>query len=283
MKSPLFTDDRLNRHLDRDGYVRLPLLNEAAVDRLKRLYQDRTADGASGFHASMFHPDRSYREALDEAIRSELEAAWTPTFRSDMKPLYGNYMVKEPDAGSGMKVHQDWTYVDEDRFDSYAIWVPLQDLDETNGIFTVVPRSHRLNNTVRGPGLTCPFHAEWAMLRDTYARPLDLRAGEAVVWNHRLAHQSPPNRSRSPRIAVTAIVVPQNADVVHFYADPGDSQVTRYAVDRDFFMDYRIGARPDAPALATFEHVERERDADELHALLRTPSWLDRLKRIVRP
>lgn len=283
MKSPLFTDDRLNRRLDRDGSVRLPLLDTAAVERLKALYQDRTADGASGFHASMFHPDRSYREALDRAIRDELAAVWNRVFRSDMVPLYGNYMVKEPDAQSGMKVHQDWTYVDEEQFDSYAIWVPLQDLDETNGIFTVVPRSHHLNNTVRGPGITCPFHGQWEMLRSAYARPLDLRAGEAVVWNHRLAHQSPPNMSDAPRIAVTAIVVPQNAEVFHFYADPGSPRVTRYAVDHDFFMDYRIGERPDAPALATFDYVERERDADELHALLRPASWLDRLKRIARP
>jgi hypothetical protein len=34
--------------------------------------------------------------------------------------LYGNFMVKEPDESSAMKIHQDWTYVDETLYNSFA-------------------------------------------------------------------------------------------------------------------------------------------------------------------
>ena len=42
-----------------------------------------------------------------------------------------------------------------------------------------------------------------------------LKAGEAIVWDHRLAHASPPNLTDTPRIAVTAIITPKDKQTLH--------------------------------------------------------------------
>ena len=258
----------LDQQLKEKGYAVVDFLDEHSTCELLNFYEVHTGDGAkSGFHASMFHTDTNYRQNMDNAIMEAFSEGFKNHFVEGYQQLYANFMVKEVGADSEMRMHQDWTYVDEDLHDSYAIWVPLLDLTDSNGVFTVFPYSHQLNNKVRGPGITCPFEQQWRNMDAALFKPIYLKAGQAVIWNHRLAHFSPPNMSDGPRIAATSIVVPEGAEVLHYFKPSADEPVEQYAVNHDFFMQYEISKRPNADLLATIDYEINSLTVEELNKL----------------
>lgn len=264
----LFKDNQRNSELIREGYTVFDFLAASEVSELADFYHQKRPEGAlQGFHASMFHEQINYREQMDQKIREVVGRVLAPELEDGFELLYANYMVKEVGEDSEMKMHQDWTYVNEDRAKSYAIWIPLLDLNETNGIFTVLPNSHHTINHFRGPGLQCPFDHHWQDMDRSLWRPIPLKAGQAIVWDHRLAHCSPPNLSDKSRIAVTAIIVPKSEQVVHYFRPSMEDKVERYAVDRDFYMNYAIGKRPQAELIDYVEHETEILSKEKLEAM----------------
>lgn len=240
----IFSDPHLQDAFEKDGYVRIPFLNEGEIADLKEFYNRYPSSFEKGFHPTMFNPDTEYRKRADQKIRSVTEPKLD--FLKGYYALYGNFMVKEPGEESRMKLHQDWTYVDETKAESLAIWFPLQDLDDTNGVLQVVPGSHRINNIIRGPGVFEPYHEVEEYLLENCLENVYLKAGEAILWDHRVLHCSPANLSSKRRISVTAILIPEGEEVHHYYQAPEHDhrQIEKFKVDNAFFMQYEIGERP---------------------------------------
>lgn len=122
----------------------------------------------------------------------------------DMVPM-GNHAINKPaHDGAPTPWHQDEAYWDPG-FDHSAIsvWVPLQDVDESNGCMAFVPGSHR--EPVRPHRLIHP-DAHGLRLDDDNepagAVVCPLRAGGATVHAGRTLHFAGPNRSDHPRRAV---------------------------------------------------------------------------------
>jgi ectoine hydroxylase-related dioxygenase (phytanoyl-CoA dioxygenase family) len=244
---PLFKGENntvLNQGLDKRGFSTIPLLNSSDIEKLLHIYFENTPIGMAGFHPTMFFEDVNYRKKMNDVIVEVLSDKLKNIISDGYKVLYGNFMVKEPGEASAMKIHQDWTYVDESKHQSFAFWIPLCDLNTENGAFHVVPYSHQADNLQRGPGTHCPFFEYKALIEEKFSKPLYLKAGEAVCWNHKLAHFSPANLSYEPRIAVTVIVVPENADVVHYFKPDSENTLFKYSVDENFYEAYKIGQFP---------------------------------------
>ncbi|MEZ5009088.1 MAG: hypothetical protein R2753_13135 [Chitinophagales bacterium] len=75
----------------------------------------------------MFHTDLSYKKEVDRIIKDVVYHKFNHIFQPNFldHQLYANFMVKEQGKESDMKWHQDWAYVHENEFDSYAIWIPV--------------------------------------------------------------------------------------------------------------------------------------------------------------
>ena len=243
--TPLFRDPSLNRTFQEKGFVQTGLLNTVEVSNLRKAYDSLPRPKNDGFHCTMFSPDIDLRKSVDRIIKECLVEKLNSVFLNQ-KPLYGNFMVKEPGIESDWFVHQDWTYVDENEHSSVAVWVPLTDLTLDNGVICMVPGSHQIKNPVRGPGVRDPWEDVHDNIKKNYHEKVFLKAGEAVIWHHRLVHFSPPNLSNTDRVAATLIYTPANVPVIHFWKDssqPG-TIVNKYAVDSDFFMQYDIVHEP---------------------------------------
>ena len=155
-----------------------------------------------------------------------------------------------------MPLHQDWTYIEETQnHRSYAVWIPLQDLHAENGSLEVLEGSHRSGNQWRGPGTTCPFQEHEALIREQGMLSAQyLKAGEAIVWDHRLAHASPPNLTNTPRIAVTAIITPKDKQTLHcVVSDEAKSHGHIILTDTSFYTQYTIGDIANYPRSAPFQ------------------------------
>ena len=81
-------------------------------------------------------------------------------------------------------------------------------------------------------------------LIDRFLIPVDVRAGDAVVFDDSLLHWSPENRSEKPRWAIQLILVPKEYNPVIYYFDGSTSPRAweLYAVDCDFFIENSIDA-----------------------------------------
>lgn len=242
----LFTNEHeiLNAKICDRGFCTFPLLQDEQVNYLLNFYKEKTISSLPGFHPTMFHNDYKYRKTVNDVITTVFKTSLKNYVSDEYEILYGNFMVKEPGIDSAMKIHQDWAYVDETKYSSFAFWIPLCDLTFENGAFNAIPFSHNIKNPIRGVGTFCPFDEHQKILKEQYSEALYLKAGEAVCWNHKLAHYSPPNLTDIPRVAVTVIVVPKEAELLHFFKSDFDNILQKYKIDKDFFLDYKIGESP---------------------------------------
>jgi hypothetical protein len=245
-----FTDDNLNKQIEKNGFAVVPFASPQQIEELKTFYRSLPEVNAKGTHVTMFHPSYDYRKKVEEKIR-ELFAAKTESYLNGYRVLYTNLMIKEPGPEGDFPVHQDWTYTDESRYSSYAFWVPLQDVDTTNGVLHAVRGSHKFITALRGPYVQEPFKHLSGAIKTKYAEPINLKAGEALIWDHRLIHFSLPNISSQPRMAFTLIVVPKEEQAVHCFGldETRGTLIEKYAVDTDFFLRYTIGKKPERVTL----------------------------------
>lgn len=105
--------------------------------------------------------------------------------------------------GSGYQnVHQDYPTP------SISVNVPLVDFDDQNGPIQLWPRTHRAGPPSAPEPYSMHIHSSSEeQLRDLVStvEPVScyLRAGSALIRDHRLVHRGSPNRSHSPRPMLT--------------------------------------------------------------------------------
>lgn len=238
------------KELSEIGYTVFDSLDEHIVSELRDFYHSIQSPQLSGFHPSMFWEDVEIKKKISNKISAVLEN-WVKENFPDFRILYGNFMVKESGENSIMKIHQDWSYVEETEYQSFAIWLPLNDLTQKNGALSMIPKSHLFKNHDRGPGVHCPFYENEEYLIQNFGKSLYLKKGQPVVWEHHLLHYSPPNLSEDTRIAVTAIIVPKDIPVYHYFKNEEKKLLEQFEIEPDFYFNYKIGKRPEKFAKLT--------------------------------
>lgn len=253
----VFLDPELEQRFRADGFLHLPLLDADRVAALRERFEEiYVGNRANECHRSNESTDLDYRRSLHRLIVDVIGAPGSEWF-DDHVVFSTGALVKWRGPDSAMPVHQDWTVVDEERFRSISIWVPLCDVDRTNGALAVVPGSHRVLSPMRMSPDPPPWYDDPVRRIDPASmQVVEMRAGECLVFDHALLHYSPPNEIDDPRIALVAAFVPAEAEFVHFWRDP-DERIGRYAVrDSEFFRRFSPGMVPEGPDVRFVEHVE---------------------------
>ncbi|MCF8464371.1 MAG: phytanoyl-CoA dioxygenase family protein [Flavobacteriales bacterium] len=228
-------DQELIGQLERDGFVVFPFCSDVQLEQLRAMYKTIPADSKSPFWSSSFLADTQFKKQLSEAVADSLKKSITDVL-FEHKPLGCSFLTKFKGEYSEMPIHQDWTVVDEANFGSYTIWIPLRDTNEKNGALQVIPGSHKLNSVIRSPSLPVAFEGIEKQLRP-YLQMVEMKAGEAILFNHALMHSSPANQSDAPRVAVTYGFVPKEASLSMYYYI-GKSKVKKYNMPDDMFINY---------------------------------------------
>lgn len=236
---PTFRDPAHQERFERDGYVVIPMLEEAEVAELKRRFDalgSAPGDPHLACHSSFHTYDRSYKQQVNATV-SEVLRPHVERHLDRQRMLPCNYIVKWPSGMSGFGLHQDLSLVDEREHRSAEVWVALDDTNERNGQLWMVPGSHRWLPTIRGiNAFPFPFGATAERIIDRHALPVPVRAGDAVIFNHAILHFSQPNRSDTPRMVAITDVIPEEAEHLHFFGD-GSGEVSVYRIDDSFWTD----------------------------------------------
>ncbi len=250
----VFRDSAANEQFLRTGYFTQPLLDASEVAMLQdgwdTLPDKPTAPFAFGFFSNNVASKRQAHELV-----CDLVGARTAPLLNNYAPLYGQYVLKRSMAESGFTVHQDWSFADERRFVTLNVWIPLVDVNEENGALFVLPGSQS-NRTVRGPGIPSPCDDILDLPFDGF-RCIELRAGEAIVFDSALLHRSPPNLSACDRVAVSLISIPASAEAAvncSTCGEPTEFVDVRH-INSSFFLEKgldpttfpKVGAAPYVP------------------------------------
>ena len=219
-------------------------LDPMEVEHLLDFYRRHPLPGGRGFHASSHSPDPDYKRRIHAEVRSIVFPKASVRIRG-VRPVTSSYTVKEPGPESFFDFHLDWSMVDEHHHRSLTIWIPLTNTHEGNGRISVLESSHALGHTYRaGPGLYLFAEDASVWSKRFVRRDLDMAAGDALIYDHRIFHGSLPNMGEKPRIALNHVLLPSEVDSYH-YTMCGDRELVVHHVDDDFYNRYAIGTMPD--------------------------------------
>jgi len=235
----VFKDPALQERYARDGYVVAPFLAPSELAELLGRYQNLPRVDDPGFFASLYTSNATYKR-LAHAALAGLGERLCATFLDDYEVLIANFVTKRTGDRSLMPPHQDWSFVDESRQASINLWLPLVDVSTQNGAIYLLPGGQRLPFTVRGTLVPNAF-AEVGGLNWENLTYLPMRAGEVLLYDHRLVHASPPNTTPEVRVAAAMAALPRTAQPIHYFANPATGRLEIYKASHQFFMDYVFG------------------------------------------
>jgi ectoine hydroxylase-related dioxygenase (phytanoyl-CoA dioxygenase family) len=156
--------------------------------------------------------------------------------------LHGDHAILKPArSGAPTPWHQDEAYWDPGLdYDSFSLWMPLQDVDESMGCLSFVPRSHRMQvvphrpigGDIRVHGLEVDPDVPLDFSR---AVSIPLKAGGATIHHNRTLHYAPGNASSEPRRAwiMAGGVEGKKRLTPHDYYWQGQRETAREARARD--------------------------------------------------
>ncbi len=264
-----------------NGYITLPLLSAAEVSSLLHLYEQvKSGLEGSTFYTSHSSGNVDYKKRVDEAIRAVLEPKLTDIF-INYRPVFAFFLVKTQGSET-LELHLDWQFVDEREHVGFNMWCPLQDVTKENGAVFVIPGSHKQIKVLRGYNTPNPVHYVEQPVNEKHFKTVDLKAGEAVIFDLRLLHGAWPNTLPQPRIAIGMATIPQEAELLHFFADKELREETRievYKMEPQDYMYNHTATRPPAERLlGVWEDERREETIRNIqqHYSARS-SWFSRL------
>ena len=154
---------------------------------------------------------------------------------------HADVLNKEPESGREILWHQDQMYWDRQHVHAplAGLWIPFDDVDETNGTMSVLPFEHR-----KGLLPTASIEGDFfGYSVDPAALPADaeereviyrFRAGQAATHSSYLPHRSRPNRSTSWRRAMTMHFM--RADAEEMGERHYTSYLDRSSFDREYYL-----------------------------------------------
>ena len=274
----IFAEETHNETLQKHGYAVVPFLNAEEIKALTNFFYANHTQLPDGMYASSHAPDFSFRQKMNEEIKRVCKRAVEVTFQN-ATPLGATFMVKSKGENGSLHPHQDWNIVDELEFNSYNIWLPLVDVNEQNGTLLILPNSHTIYKNIRGLHIPSSFEKVEKEIWQ-YLVPINMKAGEALVYDHRLLHASGINKTDTPRLVIVYGVIPTAATMRYYYGR--DGMIEEYDCTADFYFDENITNGPGSLHLKQkFENNNKTMSIDELKARYENPkSFLKKLKSI---
>lgn len=275
----VFNNVLQQKSFDQKGYVVVKqLVDETSLHKLLALFEKHEKRFEGAFHTSHFSSDVAYKREVHNVITQVVFEKIKPLLNSYI-PIFGNFMIKNPAPNVSTDLHADWTYVDETKHTSLAIWIPLIDTTIQNGCLGIIEGSHKVTNLLRGPLIRQSSRDRDHLWAQKFGKLLPMRAGDAIVYSHRLLHYSKPNQTDKVRPAVNLSLVPSNAKIIHYCMPEGVDRILLYDVpNTDFYLNYTHFQTPQTNSLIKTLPKDTVKYIDPIMEKYKGITRLDRLK-----
>lgn len=226
---PDFFDQALKPDFAQNGWLVAPSLAASEVEHLRTLW-DEVGEQHSGLYATTTEKITSMplrRQVSGEVVRC-LEPFAKGLVRN-CRVVQGGFIVKRPGA-RGLSCHRHPVFMDEAHNVALLVWVAMQDTTAESGCMTTA----------------CGTHRDRPLLGHVFgtleAREVPMKAGEALVMDHRLVHGSRSNTSAHERLAAGILVIPQGVPL--WYVRTAGPLVEVFEVPDDFYLRWLPGTPP---------------------------------------
>jgi len=239
---PVFRSAELDERFLTQGFVAAPFLSVDEVSALRESLGEGVLVGDRGFRDTAALPLDFEAKQRIHALLSAAFADGADELLEAYAPVMSSVITKWPGEDSQKELHRDFRLVDERRYRSVTIWVPLVDVDEHNGALCVLPGSHLVDagprSVPRAPGQVLP------PLDCTDLVTVPMRAGDAVLFDMAVAHGSALNRSDRPRPAAAVAYAPAEARLSLDFCHPDDRVEEFEVAHPDVFRQLDWAAPP---------------------------------------
>jgi hypothetical protein len=234
--------------LEKEGYAIERVTAPSVIEKLKELssalefeFANNVNKKITKYSSTLFEADKSKKELLFKGV-ADIFKEQLQSVLPGYKPLMINYWTKKP-GDFAVEIHQNWSHVDESKYRSYSIWIPLQDTDRVNGTMYVIPYSHRLFNKVRAlNSRSYLFRQMPKSLVQKMLVEVKLKKGEYIIIDDAILHYTSPNNSSADREAVQLVVIPQNAQGKFYNCGSNNGMIDEYNADETFYRDLNISS-----------------------------------------
>jgi len=217
------------------GYFVVDFLDEKQVEAIKEYYGKHHDFGKNdgGNFWTIYSQDENYKRETHNFIEAVIGETKNQ-YLSGYKTLINAFVIKLPGAKSSFNIHQDTTAMDETQYSPLSIWIPLDDVDEKNGCLYIVPHTQHYTSYYRAVTIPSPF-TEIESILMPYGIPVKMKKGQALFFDNRALHFSPPNVTDTIRVAVVCGVMPTEATYINCYMDR-NKQVEIYEQEDSFIF-----------------------------------------------
>lgn len=229
-------DVRNDTILKEQGYILLDFLSEDEVQSLLTEYKKFHPTEQSGLYASAHHQDFNFRIKMSKLIYDVLAPKFN-LLSSNFRLLGSSFLSKSSKGNGILSPHQDWNIVDENEYTSYNLWVPLVDVNKENGTIQLIKGSHLWYNTLRGPNIESAYKMVEKKIMPLFF-PIEIPAGTALIYDHRLLHFSDNNCSNQNRLVTVSGISPKSTTNYYYYGE--GNFVGQYYLQEDFYLKHNI-------------------------------------------
>ncbi len=224
-----------------DGAVVFPFLLPKELESIRDFYNSiRNAYDlpfTQGMHMTLWHKDHIFKRSIQDGILSRLQAAYDRHFTASRR-LNNIFIIKQAHTDADFAMHNDWSVVDEEKYESLNVWIPLEDTTTANGALWVIKGSHKMDMPLRGGGALLPDFSQVSEALSDYKTFLPARAGDAIVFYHKTVHGSGPNMTGTDRVICTFSLLPSGAALRICFQRDVDSPLEIYEPPDDFNYYY---------------------------------------------
>jgi len=193
--------------IDGNTYVEVQLSGRAATVQLEHAPGSRTVRVIEPFHT--LHP--VFGRLIDDP---RIVAPMCGLIGTPSVSLFTDKLnLKRPREGSRFQWHQDspyWAHFCRHLDQLPNVMLTLDDADESNGCFRLIPGSHRRGMLPgrQGEGVLGPLFTHPDQFDERTAVAAEVPAGSLVFFSPHSVHGSLPNRSERPRRALVLTYQP---------------------------------------------------------------------------
>ncbi len=252
----IIRSDRVEDTINQEGYAVIPFLNPDEVNFLMQKFKE--------YFPTYSHlpPRFTSNDSIDSKRRAEIYNIIKSTVKRHTDSLFENYKMsgaifymKQRQKENDIGLHYDPTLLVNEHLEPHlGIWCPLVDTNEENGNIQVIPYSHRWGAFISHPLTIHSPLDKYRALLETRLINIPLRAGEAILWDDRIAHSSTINKSQHDRYTITMRFIHENSRQVSFLGSP-DKRVNVYSQEDNWYLhpDWEYANTP--PKIGTLQGI----------------------------
>lgn len=277
MRNILF-DENSQKELETKGYTIVQFLSDEEIVYLRsELNKLRPEQNYSSYKDKLsYHDSRADKDVYYKQHSTNLiNKVFLPHVNRlliECENIASSFFIKPPEKGE-VEPHQHSPVTTNIKETPVVIWCPLVDVSESNGTLQVVEGSHKIV-----PGIFAydypNFFANYRETIKEYSKPINLKAGNALIFDNNLIHWSGINKTGSSRFVAVSMYYPKESKPVFYYYN---KDVPKYfevfEINRDFYLQYSLQCSMDRPkdfkSLGFVKNKNCEITEDEFVAMLK--------------